>query len=114
MIVAYGTNSIDISILTMQLIMKVTYAAWSINDLAKSQAKVKEQKVDNEGSTSKLISRYPSLLEYMGYSFSFVGIVGPATNLEDYLDFIDETVRANYFNFSRKIIRTSRQTGKLI
>jgi hypothetical protein len=87
MIKNYGVTVLDIALLGMQLVMKVTYAAWAIHDLTLFR-EGKIEKPDN------LISRYPSMVEYFAYNFGFIGIVGPTTNLNDYLNWLDRKVRS--------------------
>lgn len=111
MIVSYGSNDLDISVLTMQLICKLTYAGWSIHNLAlKESGKLKE-------SDGKVISRYPTILEYFGYCFSFIGMVGPSIDLDDYLDWINQEVSIKIYhletNLNRTTTKRSKPTGKL-
>lgn len=99
MITNYGVNPLDISLLAMQLVIKMTYAAWDIHDYAVHLLKSQSER----GKGEKLLSRYPSLTEYLGYVFNFIGIVGPATNFKDYLDWIDQNVSKKFYhNFHLK------------
>lgn len=78
MVQSWGINEIDASILSMQLTIKVTYAAYALADFH-----AKSNRPDQ-------IHRLPTIFEWFGYNFGFLGILGPATNLKDYLLFVDK------------------------
>lgn len=79
----------DLTLLYMQVVMKVTYVSWEVKEL--------DDLNNGKGSLTKdnCLRRMPSLLDYMGYSLGYIGVTGPATNFKDYIDFIDQEVRLN-------------------
>ena len=97
---SWGIAEIDSSILSMQMTIKVTYAAYAVADYhAKSERK-------------DTIHRLPNLLEWMGYGFGFIGILGPATNLKDYLMFIERA--GNYSNIKSTFKKHVKSVGGLL
>lgn len=72
----------DITLLLMQQLQKMTYTACHVHDFFSDQDKL------TAGGRKHLLKRLPTLLEYLGYNYNFIGLIGPSTNLKDYLDFI--------------------------
>ncbi|KAJ7672880.1 MBOAT, membrane-bound O-acyltransferase family-domain-containing protein [Mycena rosella] len=71
----------------MVLTMKLTTFAWNVYDGRRPAADL------DKWQTSKRVTNFPSLLEFLGYSFYFPGIlVGPYLDYADYMDLINETV----------------------
>ncbi|KAF9563341.1 endoplasmic reticulum protein [Agrocybe pediades] len=71
----------------MVLTMKLTTFAWNVYD-----GRRKTEELD-KWQLSKRITQYPSLLEFLGYSFYFPGIlVGPYLDYTEYMDLINETM----------------------
>lgn len=70
----------------MVLTMKLTTFAWNVYD-----GRRKAEALD-KWQLSKRITKYPSILEFLGYSFYFPGIlVGPYLDFPEYMELINET-----------------------
>ncbi|TEB29423.1 endoplasmic reticulum protein [Coprinellus micaceus] len=71
----------------MVLVMKLTTFAWNVYD-----GRRKEEELD-KWQLAKRVTQYPSLLEFLGYSFYFPGIlVGPYLDFAEYMDVVNETM----------------------
>ncbi|KAF8632427.1 hypothetical protein AX17_004868 [Amanita inopinata Kibby_2008] len=74
----------------MVLTMKLTTFAWNVWDGRRPTEEL------DKWQLSKRITRYPSLLEFLGYAFYFPGIlVGPYLDYPEYNDLIHETTFKN-------------------
>ncbi|KAF8816510.1 endoplasmic reticulum protein [Phlegmacium glaucopus] len=70
----------------MVLTMKLTTFAWNVYD---GRRKVEDL---DKWQAAKRITKYPSLLEFLGYSFYYPGIlVGPYLDFPEYMELINET-----------------------
>ncbi|KAF8164820.1 endoplasmic reticulum protein [Crassisporium funariophilum] len=84
----YGTSyeTMEVTGPQMVLTMKLTTFAWNVYD-----GRRKAEDLD-KWQLSKRITEYPSLLEFLGYSFYFPGIlVGPYLDYSEYMELINET-----------------------
>lgn len=89
----YGGYSLDIELLLMQVIMKITYTAWSVYDFYEFGVnKAQHYEFNPKHRPEKIIRRLPTLLEFLGYNLNFVGLLGPSTDLSDWLDYSDQVV----------------------
>ncbi|KAF9468769.1 endoplasmic reticulum protein [Collybia nuda] len=71
----------------MVLTMKLTTFAWNVWDGRRPTDDL------DKWQTSKRITQYPSLLEFLGYSFYFPGIlVGPYLDFPEYRDLVGEVM----------------------
>ncbi|OJA12673.1 hypothetical protein AZE42_10144 [Rhizopogon vesiculosus] len=71
----------------MVLAMKLTTFAWNVYD-----GRVAPEDLD-KWQLQKRITKYPTLLEFLGYSFYFPGIlVGPYLDYASYMSLIDESL----------------------
>ncbi|KAJ7477135.1 endoplasmic reticulum protein [Mycena galericulata] len=71
----------------MVLTMKLTTFAWNVYDGRRPAVDL------DKWQMAKRVTKFPSLLEFLGYSFYFPGIlVGPYLDYVDYMDLINETV----------------------
>ncbi|KAJ7087231.1 endoplasmic reticulum protein [Mycena belliarum] len=71
----------------MVLTMKLTTFAWNVYDGRRPAADL------DKWQMAKRVTQFPSLLEFLGYSFYFPGIlVGPYLDYADYMDLINETM----------------------
>ncbi|KAF5320661.1 hypothetical protein D9619_001199 [Psilocybe cf. subviscida] len=85
----------------MVLTMKLTTFAWNVYD-----GRRKEEELD-KWQLSKRIVQYPSLLEFLGYSFYFPGIlVGPYLDFTEYMELINETM------FQHAHVKASLKEGR--
>ena len=100
MIVSWGIPEIDSSILSMQMTIKITYAAYAVADF------------HSKSKREDTIHRLPTLLEWLGYGFGFMGILGPATNLKDYLMFVERA--GNYSNVKSSFRKHVKSVGSLL
>lgn len=67
----------------MMFVIKFSTFCWSVADAAEPSDKIGEHR------KKMMISRYPSLLEFFGYTFFFPGIFsGPCLEYNNYMDFI--------------------------
>ncbi|KAJ7162609.1 endoplasmic reticulum protein [Mycena crocata] len=74
----------------MVLVMKLTTFAWNVHDGKRPAADL------DKWQMAKRVTQFPSLLELLGYSFYFPGIlVGPYLDYADYMDLINETMFKN-------------------
>ncbi|KAG5731995.1 Lysophospholipid acyltransferase [Termitomyces sp. T112] len=82
-----GYETMEITGPQMVLTMKLTTFAWNVWDGRRPATDL------DKWQTEKRIIQYPSLLEFLGYSFYFPGIlVGPYLDLSEYRSLIHETV----------------------
>ncbi|KAF5337018.1 hypothetical protein D9611_002943 [Ephemerocybe angulata] len=85
----YGTSyeTMEVTGPQMVLTMKLTTFAWNVYD-----GRRKEEELD-KWQLSKRVTKYPSILEFLGYSFYFPGIlVGPYLDFAEYMDLVNETM----------------------
>ncbi|KAG6861485.1 hypothetical protein C0995_015912 [Termitomyces sp. Mi166 len=86
-IYGFGYETMEITGPQMVLTMKLTTFAWNVWDGRRPAADLDKWQVE------KRITVYPSLLEFLGYSFYFPGIlVGPYLDFSEYRSLIHETV----------------------
>lgn len=82
----YGGYYIDITGPAMIIVQKVTSLAFNIHD-----GMCKNKKLTDVQNNLK-VTRIPSLLEYMGFVFSFFNVLcGPYSHFNDYISFIEGT-----------------------
>ncbi|KAH6896401.1 endoplasmic reticulum protein [Coprinopsis sp. MPI-PUGE-AT-0042] len=82
----------------MVLTMKLTTFAWNVHD-----GRRKGEELD-KWQLAKRVTKYPSILEFLGYSFYFPGIlVGPYLDYAEYMDLINET-RAAYTRLVKGLV----------
>ncbi|KAJ7762829.1 endoplasmic reticulum protein [Mycena maculata] len=71
----------------MVLTMKLTTFAWNVHDGQRPAADL------DKWQMAKRVTKFPTLLEFLGYSFYFPGmLVGPYLDYSDYMNLINETV----------------------
>ncbi|KAJ2929534.1 hypothetical protein H1R20_g7551, partial [Candolleomyces eurysporus] len=71
----------------MVLTMKLTTFAWNVFD-----GRRKAEELD-KWQLSKRVTKYPTILEFLGYSFYFPGLlVGPYLDYAEYMDVVNETM----------------------
>ncbi|KAJ7283384.1 endoplasmic reticulum protein [Mycena rebaudengoi] len=71
----------------MVLTMKLTTFAWNVYDGRRPSTDL------DKWQTTKRVTKFPSLLEFLGYSFYFPGVlVGPYLDYANYMDLINETL----------------------
>ncbi|KAH9483154.1 Lysophospholipid acyltransferase [Psilocybe cubensis] len=86
-IYGFSYETMEVTGPQMVLTMKLTTFAWNVYD-----GRRKEEELD-KWQLSKRITQYPSLLEFLGYSFYFPGIlVGPYLDYPEYMELINETM----------------------
>ncbi|KAF8875343.1 MBOAT, membrane-bound O-acyltransferase family-domain-containing protein [Gymnopilus junonius] len=86
-IYGFSYETIEVTGPQMVLTMKLTTFAWNVYD-----GRRKAEDLD-KWQMAKRIVEYPSLLEFLGYSFYFPGIlVGPYLDYSEYTDLINETM----------------------
>ncbi|KAJ7179508.1 endoplasmic reticulum protein [Mycena filopes] len=74
----------------MVLTMKLTTFAWNVYDGRRPATDL------DKWQMTKRVTQFPTLLEFLGYSFYFPGIlVGPYLDYSDYMDLINETMFKN-------------------
>ncbi|PPR01662.1 hypothetical protein CVT26_013103 [Gymnopilus dilepis] len=86
-IYGFSYETMEVTSPQMVLTMKLTTFAWNVYD-----GRRKAEELD-KWQMQKRIVEYPSLLEFLGYSFYFPGIlVGPYLDYMEYMDLINETM----------------------
>jgi hypothetical protein len=75
----------DITLLLMIQMNKITYMAWAVSDFY-----TPEEKLHKELKGRK-ISHIPSLFEYLNYAFFFAGYFGPCNDIVDHVQFLNLT-----------------------
>ncbi|KDR74386.1 hypothetical protein GALMADRAFT_250302 [Galerina marginata CBS 339.88] len=86
-IYGFSYETMEVTGPQMVLTMKLTTFAWNVYD-----GRRKTEDLD-KWQLSKRITQYPSLLEFLGYSFYFPGIlVGPYLDFPEYMELINETM----------------------
>lgn len=78
----------DLTLVLMQQLIRVTYFAWTINDML-----VPEENLP-ESCRGRILKDKVTLLDYLAYCFNFLGMLCPSPDFVDYMDFIHE--RGNY------------------
>lgn len=82
-----GYDTFEITGPQMVLTMKLTTFAWNVLDGRRPVEELDEWQKD------KRVVQYPSLLEFLGYSFYFPGVlVGPYLEFADYMALINGTI----------------------
>ncbi|KAJ6456381.1 MBOAT, membrane-bound O-acyltransferase family-domain-containing protein [Mycena sanguinolenta] len=83
----FSYETLDVRGPQMVLVMKLTTFAWNVHD-----GRRRAEDLD-KWRRAKRVTQFPSLLEFLGYSFYFPGIlVGPYLDFVDYMDLINETL----------------------
>lgn len=80
----YGGYDMDLTLILMQQLIRVTYFAWSIRDMHSEPSKLPES------SVGRVLKRTPTLIEFLGYNFNFLGMLCPSYDIFDYIEFIEE------------------------
>ncbi|KAJ3495292.1 hypothetical protein NLJ89_g10651 [Agrocybe chaxingu] len=100
-IYGFSYETMEVTGPQMVLTMKLTTFAWNVYD-----GRRKTEELD-KWQLSKRITTYPSLLEFLGYSFYFPGIlVGPYLDFSEYMELINETM------FQHAHVKASVKKGK--
>ncbi|KAF8211544.1 MBOAT, membrane-bound O-acyltransferase family-domain-containing protein [Mycena galopus ATCC 62051] len=83
----FSYETLEVTGPQMVLVMKLTTFAWNVYD-----GRRRAEDLD-KWQTAKRVTQFPSLLEFLGYSFYFPGIlVGPYLDYVDYMDLVNETM----------------------
>lgn len=94
MVENYGGYDMDLTLVLMQQLIRVTYFAWAVHD-----KRVPADKLP-ESSRGRIIKEDPSLLDFLAYNFNFLGMLCPSPDFFDYTEFINQT--GNYENIPVK------------
>ncbi|KAF7775885.1 hypothetical protein Agabi119p4_4278 [Agaricus bisporus var. burnettii] len=87
----------------MVLTMKLTTFAWNVFDGRRPSDEL------DKWQTAKRVTKYPSLLEFLGYAFYFPGIlVGPYLDYAEYTDLINETM------FKDDAVKSKHNSGRML
>lgn len=78
----------DLTLVVMQQLIRVTYFAWAVNDSV-----VPSDKLSVEAK-ERIIKEKPTLLEFLSYNFNFLGLLCPSADFFDYIEWIRQ--RGNY------------------
>lgn len=78
----------DLTLVLMQQLIRVTYFAWAVNDKAHPPSN------QTEAEKARLLKEDPTLLEFLSYNFNFLGMLCPSTDFFDFLEWINQ--RGNY------------------
>ena len=81
----YGGYEMDLTLVLMQQLIRVTYFAWAVHDRHLPAEQLPES------SRGRVISKDPSLLEFLAYNFNFLGMLCPSPDYFDYSQFIEQT-----------------------
>ncbi|KAJ6627426.1 endoplasmic reticulum protein [Mycena sp. CBHHK59/15] len=86
----FSYETLEVTGPQMVLTMKLTTFAWNVYDGNRPTEDL------DKWQLAKRVTKFPSLLEFLGYSFYFPGIlVGPYLDYADYMDLVNETVFKN-------------------
>ena len=85
----YGGYDMDLTLILMQQLIRVTYFSWSVHDY---HAKKPEDLPPS--SVNRVIREEPTLLAFLSYNFNFLGMLCPSPDYFDYMEFVHE--RGNY------------------
>ncbi|PFH50329.1 hypothetical protein AMATHDRAFT_61246 [Amanita thiersii Skay4041] len=86
-IYGFGYETMEVTGPQMVLTMKLTTFAWNVWDGRRPTEDL------DKWQLSKRITRYPSLLEFLGYAFYFPGVlVGPYLDYQEYNEVVHETI----------------------
>ncbi|EIW82188.1 MBOAT-domain-containing protein [Coniophora puteana RWD-64-598 SS2] len=84
---SWGYETMDITGPQMVLTMKLTTFAWNVVDGRRPAEDL------DKWQLAKRVSKFPSLLEFLGYVFYFPGLlVGPYLDFASYMALVDETL----------------------
>ena len=72
----------DLTLVLMQQLIRVTYFAWAVNDTV-----VPAHKFTPEAK-ERVLKETPTVLEFLSYSFNFLGMLCPSTDFFDYIEYI--------------------------
>lgn len=78
----------DLTLVLMQQLIRVTYFAWSLQDMTTPVEKLPPSAV------GRVLKETPSLLDFLCYNMNFLGMMCPSPEFSDYMDFIHR--RGNY------------------
>ncbi|KAJ6538943.1 endoplasmic reticulum protein [Mycena capillaripes] len=83
----FSYETIEVTGPQMVLTMKLTTFAWNVYDGRRPAEDL------DKWQMAKRVTQFPSLLEFLGYSFYFPGfLVGPYLDYAEYMDLINETL----------------------
>ncbi|KAJ7667617.1 endoplasmic reticulum protein [Mycena polygramma] len=83
----FSYETLEVTGPQMVLTMKLTTFAWNVYDGRRPAEDL------DKWQMAKRVTEFPSLLEFLGYSFYFPGfLVGPYLDYAEYMDLINETV----------------------
>ncbi|KAF7301578.1 hypothetical protein MIND_00723300 [Mycena indigotica] len=84
----FSYETLEVTSPQMVLVMKLTTFAWNVYDGRRTEADIDGDK----WQLAKRVVKFPSLLEFLGYSFYFPGmLVGPYLDFAGYMDLVNET-----------------------
>ncbi|KAF7331726.1 Lysophospholipid acyltransferase [Mycena kentingensis (nom. inval.)] len=87
MIMQYSYEKLEITAPQMVLAMKLTTFAWNVHDGQRPATDL------DKWQMQKRVVQHPSLLEFLGYSLYFPGmLVGPYLDFAGYMELVNETV----------------------
>lgn len=78
----------DLTLVVMQQLIRVTYFAWAVSDSVASPEKLSPE------ARERMIKETPTILEFLSYNFNFLGILCPSADFFDYMEWIRE--RGNF------------------
>ncbi|KAJ7067923.1 endoplasmic reticulum protein [Mycena amicta] len=85
----FSYETLEVTSPQMVLVMKLTTFAWNVYDGRRPEADLG----DDKWQLTKRIVKFPTLLEFLGYSFYFPGmLVGPYLDFNGYMDLVNETI----------------------
>lgn len=91
----YGGYDMDLTLVVMQQLIRVTYFAWAVNDSVIDREKLPAE------ARERVIQKNPSLLDFLSYNFNFLGMLCPSVDFFDYMEFIKQ--KRNYSEIPIKI-----------
>jgi ABC-type amino acid transport system permease subunit len=84
----------DLTLILMQQLIRVTYFAWAINDSVAPQEKL------TQAAKDRILRETPTILEFLSYNFNFLGLLCPSVDFFDYMEWIRQ--RGNYIKTPMK------------
>ncbi|KAF7313476.1 hypothetical protein HMN09_00503500 [Mycena chlorophos] len=96
----FSYETLEVTSPQMVLVMKLTTFGWNVYDGRRTEeARFLAFLLDIDGDKwqmTKRVVKFPSLLEFLGYSFYFPGmLVGPYLDFAGYMDLVNETTFKN-------------------
>lgn len=95
MVENFGGYEMDLTVVLMQQLIRVTYFAWAVHDMRLPAEQLPES------SRGRVLKELPSLLDFLAYNFNFLGMLCPSPDFFDYTEFIAET--GNYAHVPLKL-----------